>query len=87
MNRRDFLRGNWRGRFPRMQGYAAAAQEAAGGEAQPLPPDLTPALLRLEGRRLGLPVDRMSEEALVNAVALAMRAGTRAPAATVTPQA
>ena len=87
MNRRAFLRGDWRPPCPVSADDAAAAW-AVGDEGTPqLPPDFTPALLRLEGLRLGLPVDRMSKEALVYAVARALRAGTRAPAATETPQA
>lgn len=75
-SRRNFLRGVWRAQpLP----VAAESMALTSGDELPglLPPEFSPAMLRLEGQRLGLPVDTMDKEALVRAVAQAMRAPGR----------
>jgi len=84
--RRDFLRGNWRAVSPCVPGESFGAEAlACTGEAL-LPPEFSSSMLRFEGQRLGLPVDSMSEDALIRAVAQAMRAQARPPVETETPQ-
>lgn len=84
--RRNFLRGNWRAVSPCIPGESFDADVLpCNGEAL-LPPEFSPGMLRFEGQRLGLPVDSMNEEALVRAVAQAMRAQARPPVETETPQ-
>ena len=84
--RRNFLRGNWRAVSPCIPGESFDAEAlACNGEAL-LPPEFSSSMLRLEGQRLGLPVDSMNEDALIRAVAQAMRAQARPPVETETPQ-
>jgi hypothetical protein len=84
--RRNFLRGNWRAVSPCIPGENFDAEAlACNGEAL-LPPEFSPYMLRFEGQRLGLPVDSMNEDALIRAVAQAMRTQTRPPVETETPQ-
>lgn len=83
--RRNFLRGNWRAVSPCIPAENFDADDLpCHGES--LPPEFSPSMLRFEGQRLGLPVDKMNEEALVRAVAQAMRTQTRPPVETETPQ-
>ena len=84
--RRNFLRGNWRAVSPCIPGESFDAEAlACTGEAL-LPPEFSHGMLRFEGQRLGLPVDSMNEDALIRAVAQAMRTQTRPPVETETPQ-
>ena len=84
--RRNFLRGNWRAVSPCIPGESFDAEALTfNGEAL-LPPEFSPGMLRFEGQRLGLPVDSMNEDALILAVAQAMRAQARPPVETETPQ-
>ena len=84
--RRNFLRGNWRAVSPCIPGENFDAEAlACNGEAL-LPPEFSPYMLRFDGQRLGLPVDSMNEDALIRAVAQAMRTQTRHPVETETPQ-
>ncbi|MDD4702653.1 MAG: hypothetical protein PHI96_10580 [Desulfovibrio sp.] len=83
--RRNFLRGNWRAVSPPREDEDTEADVfACNGDM--LPPEFSPAMLRFEGQRLGLPVDTMNNETLARAVAQAMRMQTRSPVETETPQ-
>ena len=84
--RRNFLRGNWRAVSPCIPGENFDADDLPCNGESLLPPEFSPSMLRFEGQRLGLPVDNMNEEALVRAVAQAMRTQTRPPVETETPQ-
>ena len=83
--RRNFLRGNWRAVSPSGMDESTDVDVFARND-DTLPPEFSPAMLRFEGQRLGLPVDTMNKETLVRAVAQAMRTQTRPPVETETPQ-
>lgn len=82
LQRRNFLWRYWRMFFPPASDEKPDADAFTYEKGTLLPPEFSPGLLRLEGQRLGLPVDTMSEEALSQAVAQVMRAQTRSPAGT-----
>ena len=84
--RRDFLRGNWRAVSPSRLGENTSADALASSDEALLPPEFSPGMLRFEGQRLGLPVDTMSEEALIRAVAQALHTQARPPVEMKTPQ-
>ncbi|MDY0260723.1 hypothetical protein [Desulfovibrio sp.] len=84
--RRDFLRGNWRAVSPGRLGENTSADALASSDEALLPPEFSPGMLRFEGQRLGLPVDTMSEEALIRAVAQALHTQARPPVEMETPQ-
>ena len=67
-NRRDFLRGRW------LEPTARAPRETPSSFADALPPDFSPALLRLEASRLGYDPDRLSAEELEKIVKRALQA-------------
>jgi hypothetical protein len=58
--------------------FPEAGQESPCALAA-LPPEFSPAMLRLEGQRLGLPAETMHEEELARAVLQAMRTSARPP--------
>ena len=66
-NRRDFLRGRW------LEPTARAPRESPSSYADALPPDFSPALLRLEASRLGYDPDRLSAEELEKIVKRALQ--------------
>lgn len=75
-SRRNFLRGAWHAPPPPATGESntpEAGQEESCALAT-LPPEFSPAMLRLEGQRLGLPAETMHEEELARAILQAMRA-------------
>jgi hypothetical protein len=78
-SRRNFLRGAWHAPPSPVAGETLFPQAGQGASCAlaALPPEFSPAMLRLEGRRLGLPVEAMHEEELARAVLRAMRAGAR----------
>ena len=84
--RRDFLRGNWPAVSPGRLGENTSADALASSDEALLPPEFSPGMLRFEGQRLGLPVDTMSEEALIRAVAQALHTQARPPVEMETPQ-
>ena len=67
-NRRDFLRGRW------LEPTARAPRESPSSYADALPPDFSPALLRLEASRLGYDPDRLSAEELEKIIKRALQA-------------
>ena len=84
--RRDFLRGNWRAVSPCIPGENSKTDALPHTDEALLPPEFSLSMLRFEGQRLGLPVDTMSEEALIRAVAQALHTQARPPVEMETPQ-
>lgn len=75
ISRRGFLSFAWREKTSEDSGA-----EAPGPVEPPtLPPEFDGPMLRMEGRRLGLNVDEMSETELVRAIMAAMAAGAPDP--------
>ncbi len=72
MSRREFLFGGRRA-------AAAGAENRRPAPTWTLPPEFSPALLRAEGARLGLDVDRLSEDELAAEVLAALAAPPSEP--------
>lgn len=75
ISRRGFLSFAWREKTPENSGVEASDPV----ESPTLPPEFDGPMLRMEGRRLGLNVDEMSEAELVRAIMAAMAAGAPDP--------